>query len=209
VAGVGTALGAVVLSSVVWLGCQPGQLPCDKDDWKAICTTTSNPGSGSSSGGSTGGSNGSGGSSGSGGSTGGSNGGNDAAPPASNDIGSKTVKCNNADWKTVKDMDKFFLAKCGTGSACHSSAVFGDYSKPEFYKKLTDSTYVSKFDCSGSKMADLSDPTKGVIWIKVQDMPDCGGGKSGNGRMPMPPMPALSSDEKDCLKSYLDVLAGK
>jgi hypothetical protein len=215
VAGVGTALGAVIVGSVLWFGCQPGQLPCEKDDWKAICTTTSNPSSGSSTGGNSGSSGGSSGSN-SGGSAGGSNsggsngGGADAMPPASGgDVGGKPVKCNNADWKTVKDMDKFFLAKCGTGSACHSTAVFGDYSKPDFYKKLMDSTYVSKFDCSGTKMADLSDPAKGVIWIKVQDMPDCGGGKSGNGRMPMPPMPALSSDEKDCLKSYLDVLAGK
>jgi hypothetical protein len=205
VAGVGTAVGAVILGSVMWLGCQPGTLPCEKEDWKGICAQSSAGAGGSTPSGNTGGSTGGT----QGGSTGGaSGGGNDAAPPADN-MGARVVNCSNANWKTVKDMDKFFVAKCGTGNVCHVSAAFGDYTQPEFYKKLLDKSYVSKFDCTGSPMADMGDTTKGVIWIKVQDNPDCGGGKSGNGRMPMPPMPALSADEKSCLESYLKVIATK
>jgi hypothetical protein len=212
VAGVGTAVGAVILGSVLWLGCQPGALPCEKDDWKGVCAGgDALPGAGGSSntGGSSNGGNAGGNTGGSSGSTGGASG--DAGMPATGDLGSKAV-ASCANWKTVKDMDKFFASKCGNMAACHNNAmVFGDYTSADFYKKLTDSSFITKFDCIGVPMADMSDPTKGAFWGKIQNPPTC----SASGKMPGPAMPLaptampLTADEKTCLENYLKVIAGK
>jgi hypothetical protein len=215
VAGVGTALGAVIVGSVMWFGgCQPGQLPCDKDDWKAICTTTSNPSSGSSTGGNSGNSGGSSGSN-SGGSaggsnSGGSNGGNaDAMPPATGGKPNADTKVEGCgDYKTLGQMDTFFEKKCGSGTACHqANSVFGEFKGNKMWER--GQTTKTKFDCMGTLLIDPSDATKGAFFLKINGDAKCGGAPL---KMPPPnatPDQQLSGDEKTCLENYLKAIAGK
>jgi hypothetical protein len=208
VAGVGTAVGAVILGSVMWLGCQPGQLPCEKDDWKAICTTTSNMGQGSSSGG-TGGS--SGGNTGgtTGGSTGGSSGGADAGtPPATGGKPTADTKvdgCGN--YKTLGEMDTFFEMKCGTGTACHNTgSVFGEFKGNKMWERGT--TTKTKFDCKDTLLIDPSEAAKGAFFMKINADAKCGGVPL---KMPPPNATAdqmISGAEKTCLENYLKAIAG-
>ena len=202
VAGVGTALGAVVLGSVMWLGCQPGTLPCDKDpEWKGLCA-------GSDSGVSvvtgTGGSS----PSGSGGS-GGGNTGTGGMPAAQAKISETTAVADCGMYKTLGDMDMFFEMKCGSGgSLCHGAgAPFGDFKGNKLWDRGT--TTKTKFACMGTPLIDPMDSSKGAFYAKINGEMRCGGmmGK-------MPPtnaMPAqmITADEKKCLESYLKTIAGK
>jgi hypothetical protein len=206
VAGVGTAVGAVILGSVMWLGCQPGQLPCDKDDWKAICTTTSNMSSGSSTGGGTGSNTGGT----SGGSTGGSNGGgaDAAAPPAAGGKPNADTKVEGCgDYKTLGQMDTFFEKKCGSGTVCHqANSVFGEFKGNKMWER--GQTTKTKFDCMGTLLIDPSEAGKGAFFLKINGDAKCGGVPL---KMPPPTATAdqqLSGDEKTCLENYLKAIAG-
>jgi hypothetical protein len=136
VAGVGTAVGAVILGSVMWLGCQPGALPCEKDDWKGICAGNDSGVSVATTGGSSGGNNGGS----SGGNTGGSSGGTggSGAPPAAGKPTASTPVADCGMYKTLGDMDTFFEMKCGSnGAACHGSgAPFGDFKGNKMWERF-------------------------------------------------------------------------
>ena len=207
VAGVGTAVGAVILGSVMWLGCQPGQLPCEKDDWKAICTTTSNMGQGSSSGGTGGSSGGNTGGS-SGGSTGGSSGADAAAPPATGGKPNADTEVKGCgDYKTLGQMDMFFEKKCGSGTACHqANSVFGEFKGNKMWER--GQTTKTKFDCMGTLLIDPTEAGKGAFFLKINGDAKCGGPLLKMPPPSAPPDQQISGDEKTCLENYLKVIAG-
>jgi hypothetical protein len=203
VAGVGTALGAVVLGSIMWLGCQPGVLPCDKDpEWKGICAggdalPPPNPAT----------TGGSGGSPNSG--TGGSPGTGGMPMTGAKMINETTQVADCGQYKTLGDMDMFFEVKCGSGgNLCHGTgAPFGDFKGNKMWERGT--TTKTKFACMGTFLIDPADETKGAFWAKLNAEMRCGGmlGK-------MPPSNAMmaqmiSADEKKCLENYFKKIAGK
>jgi hypothetical protein len=195
-AGVGTALGAVVLSSIAWVGCQPGSLPCDQDDWQKICE--GNGVSVATTGGSSGGSGGS------GGGGGASNmGGNGGTAPVG-DIGAKMI-ANCSMFATVKDMDKFFDMRCGKNATCHGAGSgFGEIHGPDFYKMAP--TLKTKFACANTVLADTGDYKNGMLWRKIQPVPACGGSGAGLTRMPSMPDTPLTDAETKCLEGFLQAL---
>ena len=200
VAGVGTAVGAVVIGSMLGLGCQPGTLPCDKEDWKTICAgdggvTPAN-----------GGSTGSGGSS----PTGGSGGGGGGAPDggSSGGVTAATTITGCTAYPTLGDMDKFFGMRCGINASCHGAATFGNFKMANFWMMAM--TAKAKVVCPGTPLADPADYTKGAIWLKTQATPMCADGTAAGGPMPMTeagkdPAP-LTADEKTCLTGFLKAL---
>jgi hypothetical protein len=204
VAGIGTAMGAVIFLGSMGLGCQPGTLPCDKPEWKSICESD---GGGVTS---SGGSSGSGGTTGGMGGSSGSGGGSGTPDAGGGGVTAATPIMNCSDFKTVGDMDKFFGMRCGEGATCHpttAAATFGDLKSPDVFKRIVTK---SSLTCTGVKLADTSDYTKGLIWAKTEAMPKCPGGTSAAGaQMPSMPMMPLSATEKTCLENYLKALAGK
>jgi hypothetical protein len=211
-------MGAVVfLGSMVGLGCQPGSLPCDKDnEWKAICASDGGGGvtsTGGSGGGNTGGSSGSGGGTSSGG-TGGSGGGMDAGSGGGGggSVSESTAVPGCDAFKTVGEMEsKFFAMRCGKGAACHegATAAFGDLKTTPIYKRLLDTPV--KLNCtspSPAKWIDKGDYMKSLIIAKTTDMPKCPNDttKGAGLRMPSTPEMVLSDSEATCLKNYLMVI---
>jgi hypothetical protein len=203
VAGVGTALGAVLVSSVFGIGCQPGTLPCDQDDdWRKVCS--GEPGTSLANNGGSTGSTGSGGSapsgSGGGGSAMGGNGGANSDPVAEKEIAGCTM------WPKVKDMDKFFASRCSDGAACHNLAAFGDFKAPEIWKRLANAP--AKLACvsQNTMLIDTKDYAKSLVWIRTQQDGKCSDGKSSGARMPAVPMAPLTDSETACLKGYLQAL---
>lgn len=195
VAGVGTAMGAVIFGSLLF-ACAPGALPCDKDDeWKGICKGVDDGGITPSG---TGGSNNqTGGNSGSGGAGGGMGGNNGGAPNA------ETPVADCSKWSTVGAMDMFFANKCGSGGAlCHAAkAVWGDFLAPEFYKRGP--TIKTVLGCIGTPLVDTTDHTKSAIFMKINGDTKCG--------TKMPPeaamaMQKIDESEKTCIINYLKAL---
>lgn len=41
--GITRPLAATIAASVLWLGCSPGSLPCEEEEWKAICARDAGP----------------------------------------------------------------------------------------------------------------------------------------------------------------------
>ncbi|HEY0705685.1 MAG TPA: hypothetical protein VGG33_02755, partial [Polyangia bacterium] len=124
------------------------------------------------------------------------------------DMGAKAVM-NCSAFPTVKDMDKFFAARCGEGITCHSGGAFGDFKAPEVWKRLVGSPSKLASPCAGSPLIDGKDYTKGLFWIRTQAEPKCPDGKAAGSRMPSAPQMALNDSEAACLKSYLQVVAGQ
>ena len=201
VAGVGTAVGAVIFASVL-LGCAPGKLPCDDPAWKEVCE--SDGGGGVVNGGAPGGSGGmSGNSGGMGGSSGGMGGGAGISA-------STTINCS--EYPTIGDMDKFFAMRCGAAAACHAMAIpWTDMKAPEVWKRLADKN--STVSCKDAKLIDTKTWSNSVILAKTKTPVACPPGGSNPG-LPMPPanmmpmMAPLSAAETTCLENYLKKIAG-
>src|SRR5688500_3547786 len=103
VMGVGTAMGAVMLATL-FLGCQPGALPCEKDEWKEVCALDDTGGGGGNGGGTPAPS---------------GMGGSSAAPMMPSGA-TTTAKCDK--WPTVKEIEeKLIMPSCGgkMGASCH------------------------------------------------------------------------------------------
>lgn len=196
VAGGGTAVGAVIFGSMVLLGCQPGTLPCEKDDWKGICAgNDAGINTTAASGGTSGSPSGSGGA-----------GGMVTTPKM---ISATTPVADCGTYKTLGDMDMFFEMKCGGGgSACHgANAPFGDFKGNSMWDRGR--TTKTKFACMGTLLIDPADASKGAFFAKINGETRCGGMM---GKMPpLNAMPAqmITADEKKCLETYLNTIAGK
>jgi hypothetical protein len=196
VAGVGTAIGAVIFGALLSSSCAPGKLPCDKDEaWMAVCNE---PGEGQ--GGNGGGGGGMGGApSGMGGQAGG--------------ITAETVVMGCDAFNTVGKMDQFFAMRCGPegGATCHPTTmtIWQDMKSPEVWKRLADKP--SKYACAGGKLIDIENWENSVVWRKVKAPVMCPSGGMPFNVMPdktMPPMPdVLKADELACLEGYLKAIA--
>jgi hypothetical protein len=202
VAGVGTAVGAVIVTGMATLlaGCAPGTI-CDKDEYAAQCLT----------GGTTGGSQ----SSGTGGSSGGvpgtggmpnamaGTGGGAGVGGSGGAVPSGGPECKL--WKTKQEVaEKLVVAKCGMpGGMCHAN-VF----PPKF--ATGDEAVTVMLDkqptlyCRSDKLINKADPGKSYIVTKVRGTMATvacpTGSASGGAKMPFMPQPALSADEADCLE---------
>jgi hypothetical protein len=171
-AGVGLAIGAVVMVTGAWISCSPGELNCDK----VTCPNGS--------GGSGGGEAGSGGGGGSA-AAGGSGGGGGTAPSECDSLGVKTP----TDFET-----KFIVAKCST-SMCHgpTSAFFP---KGLSQQSMIRSLLVGKkgqLYCKNDYYINKTDPSKSFVLAKISadgDMVTCPSGGAGGLRMPNA-MPAV------------------
>ncbi len=201
VAGVGTAVGAVIVGSILWIGCAPGALPCSKNqEWMDICKNVD--GGGSAEGGTGGGNPATGG--GGGNATGGSGGGGGGMGGGGGGGGGVTASTTvpNCDaYKTAKDMDKFFTMRCASPAGCHDTAVAGNYKVENLWMVLP--TMNAKSSCRESPLVDTADHAKSLLWLKVQDMPKCPNGSSGGLKMPFGTQMALSDSEKTCLENFL------
>lgn len=191
----------LLLSAQLLPGCAPGTVNCDDVD----CD-----GSGGTSGGSGGGAGGGGGSAGgAGGSSGGSSGAVSLTTSVSN--------CGSFG-STIDEVEKsFFPMKCGTGKGgtCHgATAVWGDFSKQPLFSG-TKAFAKASIACSGEKLINPTNAAKSVVMLKVSnDSPKCPDGSTDNGsRMPLDETDqtksiALSSDELNCLTSYVKAVTG-
>jgi hypothetical protein len=195
-AGVGKVVGALVFGSVLWLSCQPGELPCDSPEWQMVCTQpASATGSGTPP------------------ATGGAGGG---APPAAA-ISATTPIANCGQWPTLGDMDKFFAMRCGVNATCHGTgAVWTDMQKAGMWKTVTtDLTANAKVSCAGQKLANPTNWRESVLWLKTQSPASCPGG-AANAGLTMPPqmtyepkLPVLNQTEIACLEGFLKAVTGK
>jgi hypothetical protein len=197
-AGVGMAVGALVIGSTFWLSCQPGELPCEQNDqWRALCDPQGAGGSGGTP---------------SPGPTGG------APPAAPAALSATTPIMNCAQWPTLGDMDKFFANRCGVNATCHASgAPWTDMQKQGVWQRFTtDATSKAKVSCSGAPLANTGNWRESVIWTKTQTPASCPTGGGGSAGLTMPPqmlyepkMALLSAAELTCLEGFLKALGGK
>lgn len=134
----------------------------------------------------------------------------DAGPPG--DLGARPIDC--ARWRTVKEMDGFFLQRCGgDNQVCHATSIFGtSFREPDVYRRLLSTPSIT---CPGINLADRTDHTRGAIWAKTRDTPTCpagsNAGKSAGVKMPSKAAPSdsavpLTAEEHRCLESYLRAL---
>jgi hypothetical protein len=192
----GTA--AALAAGMVWSGCQPPSLPCNKDEtWKSICAGDLDGGQPKGGGGSATGGGGGMGSGGAGGA------GMPDAPPAYPGDNTPVAECPK--YPTVGEMDTFFQTRCSS-SACHfSQQAFGDYKSPHVWERVA--TMKTIIACPGTAFADPGgDPSKSVMWFKVQEMPTCADGKPAGARMPQPPAMLLDDAEKKCFQNFIKAL---
>jgi hypothetical protein len=206
VAGVGTAVGAVILSMGLLSGCAPGTI-CDKDEYAEQCKTGGANGTGT---GGTGGSNsGTGGTNPSamGGTTGGTLGGGTGGSGAGG--GSKAV-ANCAMAATVAEVETKILAPKCAEAGCHvpNGAFKPDLKSAESFARLLDKPveYVAT-KCKDDVYVKKSDPMKSYFLSTVKDaMPKCSDGRMGGLRMPFG-KPPLSDAEITCIEGYVRALA--
>jgi hypothetical protein len=191
---VATTVGAVMLGGLLWLSCQPGELPCDSTpEWGALCSRGGAGGTGGTGTGGTGG----------------------GAPV----LMATTAVPDCADFRTLGEMDRFFSSRCGIGDLCHNArspwtpmpttGVWDTFTK--------EATSVAKVSCGGGKLTNRATWTDSVVWTKTQTpvMP-CPPGSTGTSTgLSMPPqkdyMPItlpLSTAELKCLEGFLKVIAG-
>jgi hypothetical protein len=179
VMGVGTAMGAVMLG-VLFLGCQPGSLPCDKDEWKEVCALENGGGGGA--------------------------GGNSMPPPTGMGGSSapagppKCPKYNNS----VKEVaEKLIMPTCGGKNpiGCHGMGFDPKFATAnDILGAAMDKP--GKF-CTKDLMVNKMDPSKSLMVTKVKagsamhTCPTPGG--IGGARMPFNE-PALGQDDIDCLE---------
>jgi hypothetical protein len=199
-AGVGTVVGAVIFGSVLWLSCQPGELPCDSSpQWQEACAQMAGaPGTPP---------------------PGAAPGGPPAmSPPPPPPVNAATPVMNCAQWPTVGDMDKFFAMRCGVNSICHgTNTVWTDMQKTGMWQRViaTDMNSKAKVSCAGGPLANGANWRESVLWTKVQSPATCPGG-SGVPGATMPPqmmyepkMPLLNQSELNCLEGFLKAVTGK
>ena len=199
VAGVGTAIGAVMLGGLLFAACAPGKLPCEKDEWKEVCALPDDRPSGQ------GGSGGGGGGGGSGGS------GGDVMAAGLND--NTAIEC--ADFPTLKKMDDWFGMRCGVNTSCHATgAPWSDLKKEKVWERLSTAGGLeekAKVSCAGGKLIDTETWSNSVIYAKSKMPVVCPSGGTPGLQMPpaaLPPMMApLSAGEIACLESFLKVIA--
>ena len=205
VAGVGTAIGAVMIGSL-WLACQPGTLPCDNPtpEWKDVCALPDDPPPPSGTGGVSGMSGGGGGGAGMSGTP---------MPPTKD-----TPIPGCAKYPTLGKMDEFFATRCGSDGACHTTpgaAVWKDLKMPDIWDRMR--TVKSSVDCGGAAMIDTTAWDKSLLWVITRSpKAPCPNGGMIIRLMPpqepanvMPKEALLSADENTCLEGFLKVLAGK
>jgi hypothetical protein len=200
VAGVGTAVGAVMLGSFL-AACAPGTL-CDKPGYEDECLTGGSGGGTGGSGGSTGGS--------AGGSTGGSAGGSTGGS-AGGGVGPGMPVANCVMAPTVGEVEtKIIAVKCGE-TACHvPMGVFKpDLKTAGSWARLLDKVVeYSATKCKDDVYIKKSDPLKSYFLSSVKDaMPKCSDGRMGGVRMPFG-KPPLSAEEITCIEGYVKALAG-
>ncbi len=194
--------GLSLLGGAAWLSCQPGELPCDSTpEWQQICAKTGGAG-------------------GSGGSGGGMPMGGAGGGPV---VDRNTPVKDCTQWKTLGEMDKFFLNRCAAGGGtegaqCHVSsnaAVWSDFTAADVWSRLKDKE--PKISCKGAKMINSGTWGDSVILAKVKagtGTPMCppGGSNPGVGMPPQatftPKMDLLTADETKCLENFLKAIAG-
>jgi len=205
----GTAVGAVIIGSSILLSCQPGELPCEDDEWQELCN----------SGGSSGNTGGGGGPGGMGGTGGGMAGMGGSGGAVTRD----TIVPNCAEYSTVGAMDGFFEKRCGVNVLCHENAIpWTDLSQENLWEKLMDKSPASACakDKAGQvlpdKLIDSGSWNKSVLFLKATMEPPACSDSGANAGTIMPPPPAvqaslpedqrqdpLTADEKTCLENYL------
>jgi hypothetical protein len=189
----GFAAGAALAVGSVWFACQPGELPCDRPEWVAVCNERMGGG-------------GVGGTAGMGGSGGGGN--QNAA----------TLVANCTKWPTLGDMDKFFANRCGAAASCHVTAyanVWSDMQTAEVWKRLKDKSPATS--CKGAKLINSTSWQESVIWSKVQTgTPTCPPGATTGPGIAMPPqvgfepkLDPVTDEERTCLEGYLKAISGQ
>ena len=198
--GAKAAMAGLILSGVLLAGCQPGVLPCDKDqEWQAICKGNADAlpaaGGGSGNGGS-----------GQGGSSGGSGGNGGTALTKDTAI----TGCDK--YKTLGAMDDFFAMRCGSNAACHDGAgasAWTNLKMPDVWSRLKNTP--AKFSCRGDNIIDGTSWDKSVLWRKTRMPVMCAGANPAMSVMPPPAiepkMPMLTTAEDDCLKGFLKAIA--
>jgi hypothetical protein len=210
----GVGLAGLVVASWLLAGCQPGSLPCTKDDeWAAICkgdAAMSNNG-GSGNGGS--GNGGTGGSSTGGSATGGTGGGTGGSGGGA--VTKDTPIANCSAYPTLGKMDDFFAMRCGAANACHNEtggAAWNNFKVADVWKTLKNTATI--FACKPGKVIDGTTWDKSVMWRKTRQPgpPMCvEGGLPGTIMPPpgsTPPTPVLTPDEDTCLQGFLKAIAG-
>src|SRR5688572_21013736 len=154
VAGVGTAMGAVLFAGLL-LSCQPGKLPCDDPAWKEVCESDGGPVVVAGNGGNSGGQ---------GGNSGGQGGGGGGVTAAT------TIDCSA--YPTLGDMDKFFAMRCGAASNCHTMPMpWTDMRTAGIFERLKNQP--TQFACKPAKLIDGTTWTNSMIWVKTKGMPTC------------------------------------
>jgi hypothetical protein len=207
----GVGFAGLVVASWLLAGCQPGTLPCTKDDeWAAICkgdaamSNTGGSGNGGTGGSSTGGTGGSA-TGGTGGGTGGSGGG----------AVTKTTVIPNCDkYKTVGGMDEFFAMRCGASNSCHNEVggnAWSNFKVADVWSTFKNAD--TKFACKPGKVIDGTTWDKSIMWRKTRQPgpPMCDAGLPGTIMPPpgsTPPTPVLTADEDTCLQGFLKAIAG-
>src|SRR4029079_9839958 len=124
--------GLSVLGAAAWLSCQPGELPCDDPKWQQEISACK----------------------------GGNAGGTGGSPMGGAGGGTTTVDRNSevkdcAQWKTLGEMDKFFVNRCAAGGGaegaqCHVStnaAAWTDFTAADVWMRLKDQS--PKLSCKG------------------------------------------------------------
>jgi hypothetical protein len=198
-AGVGMAVGALIFGTVLWSSCQPGELPCNEEQWKGICEQAAGGAGGSAAPPSQP-------APGAGGATG-------APPPPAAAISASTPVMDCAMWPTLGDMDKFFLMRCGVNATCHGTgALWTDMQKQGAWERFK--TDKAKVSCMGGQLANTANWRDSVLWTKTQSPAACPGG-SGSAGLTMPPqmtyepkLPVLSPAESKCLEGFLKAISG-
>jgi hypothetical protein len=192
VAGVGTAVGAVILSLGLLAGCAPGTI-CDKDEYAQQCMTGGAGGGTGGTGGSNSGTGGTGGSMGPSMGTGGSAGGTGGTPP----------KPTCTLWQTKDEVaTNLVMKKCSDPTGCHAMTFQPFFKNPtEAVTAMLDK--IPNMYCKSDKLINKMDPSKSFIVAKVRATAmnvTCPSGGPGGLKMPFTPQPALNPAEMDCLE---------
>jgi hypothetical protein len=204
----GAVAGLVVSGVLVAMGgCQPGALPCDKDqEWAAICKGDASviPGSGGGSGSGSGGSSGA---------SGGAGNGSGGAAGSGGGVTAATALPNCSKYKTLGGMDEFFGMRCAASPACHDGAGGGAWTNlkmADVWMRLKD--VKAKFSCRDDMVIDSKTWDKSVVWRKTHMPVMCAGPNPAMSVMPPPAiepkMPMITTDEENCLKDFLQKIAG-
>lgn len=126
------------------------------------------------------------------------------------------------EYRTLADMDRFFVQRCGVNVACHTAALpWSDLKTPNVWLRMLDKAPVSVCAESMMKMIDKVDPEKSLILLKVNADPmmsKCSNPRNELWGDPMPPplqkqnipvkSPPLTAEERACIRNFVHVAAG-